>query len=205
MKRQGLRTHFLRGEAQRLAASSPLRLEIIGQFIDDRPLSVREIAERMGRPPSAIHYHVRLLEKSGLLKKTGERREGRRREAEYEPVADVITVAAKAGRGETPENKLARKIMASALRMSERDFKAALRDPRTRKSGPDRNMFTARLHCRLRRKDLEKLNRGLDAIMKTLTQVHQRHAPAEDDEFVSLTLALLPLPDRKAGPHNAVD
>ena len=68
------KTLLIRSNEQRRAIASPLRLELIGVFVDHEPLSVAQIAQRMGRPATAIHYHVRLLVKAGLLRRAGEQR-----------------------------------------------------------------------------------------------------------------------------------
>jgi len=200
MKTQQLKTHMIKGEAQKRAIASPLRLEIMGQFATGHPLSVKEIAERMGRPPSAIHYHVRLLVRSGLLIKSGERREGRRIEALYRPVADVFAVPGTNTDSPEADNEVALKTMTTAFRMAERDMKAALAGSHARSEGKHRNFFGTRLHCRLSRQELAALNRHLDAIQKTLAAAHHHDTPRDDDEFLSLTLALMPLPDRAAKP-----
>ena len=122
MNTKGPKVHTIKGEAQQRAISSPLRLEILGYFSAGRPLSVREIAERMGRPATAIHYHVRLLEQSGLLTKTGERRHGRRREAEYSMVAEAIAVLGRNEPSDESEQTLALKTAASSFRMAERSW-----------------------------------------------------------------------------------
>ena len=191
--------HTIEGEAQRRAVSSPLRLEILGYFLAGRPLTVREIAERMGRPATAIHYHVRLLDESGLLKKSGERREGRRREAEYSMVAEAIAIG---GRGDGPdegEDTLAVKTAASAFRMAQRDAKAALDSGAARRKGEDRNFYVSRMHCRVNAEELAEINRRLDALLAVVLDSMRREEPRDDDEFVSLTLALAPLPNRSAG------
>jgi len=150
----------------------------------------------MGRPPSAIHYHVRLLAQSGLLKKSGERREGRRREAEYSMVADAIAVPAHRPSSEDGENTLAVKTMASAFRMAERDIRAALSEDAVRREGEDRNFYAIRTHCRLSPQEMAELNRHLDVMLGVVLESIRREQPQEGDEFVSLTLALVPLPNR---------
>jgi DNA-binding Lrp family transcriptional regulator len=189
----GPRIHTIEGEAQRQAISSPMRLEILGYFSADRALSVREVAERMGRPATAIHYHVRLLEESGLLQKSGERRDGRRREAEYIKVAEAIGIPA-----EEDEHGLALKTTASGFRAAERDMKAALAEGAARTEGEDRNFLATRIHCRIGREEMAEINRRLDALLGAVLDAMRREETRDDDEFVSLTLALLPLPDRSA-------
>jgi len=199
MNTNGPKVHIIEGEAQRRAISSPLRLEILGYFSAGRPLSVREVAERMGRPATAIHYHVRLLAQSGLLNKSGERRDGRRREAEYSMVAEAIAVPGHGPPSEEGENTLALKTTASAFRMAERDMKAALAEGAARREGEDRNFYVTRMHCRLSREEMAEINQRLNALLGAVLDSMRREEPRDDDEFVSLTLALIPLPNRSVG------
>ncbi|GGH29475.1 ArsR/SmtB family transcription factor [Paenibacillus segetis] len=49
--------------------SDPYRLQIMNTFINmDRPATVKEIADELGEVPAKVHYHVKKLEKVGLLK-----------------------------------------------------------------------------------------------------------------------------------------
>ncbi len=190
------KTLVLRSDEQRRAIASPLRLELIGLFIDPEPLSVAQIAERMGRPATAIHYHVRLLEKAGLLRRAGEQRSGRRNEVLYRPVADVYKVDQP--RDTTSgDAEAAIKTLSMAFRMAVGDMKAALEDSSTRDSGPQRNFLGGRFHCRLSRADLAQLNRHLREIEKMLSRAHKTHELSPSDAFVSLTLALMPLRNRE--------
>jgi DNA-binding transcriptional ArsR family regulator len=186
---------ILRTDAQKRAFVSPQRLELIGLFTDQKPLSVADMAERMGRPASALHYHVRVLEKAGLLKKKGQRRSGKRPEALYLPTADLFMMEQRRGRIEDAGQAL--KTMSLAFRMAERDMKAALENPRTCTDGPGRNMIGARIHCRLSKKELAELNRHLDNITKMLSRAQKNQKPSPDDQFLSLTLALMPLRNRE--------
>lgn len=190
------RKKVLRTQAQQKAFASPLRLELVGLFTDGEPKSVADMAELVGRPASAIHYHVRVLEKAGLFKRHGERHSARKPEALYVPTADVFEMGA---RKSNPEEaaKTAVKTLTTAFRMAERDLKAAMADPKTRPTGPHRNAFGARLHCRLTKKELAELNRHLRAIEKMLVRAAGTRKPSPDDQFVSLTLALMPLRNRE--------
>jgi len=186
----------IRSDEQRRAIASPLRLELIGLFIDPEPLSVAQIAKRVGRPATAIHYHIRLLEKAGLLRRAGEQRSGRRSEALYRPVADVFKM-------EQPQDttsgdtEAAIKTLSMAFRMAVGDMKAALEHPSTRSSGPLRNCLGGRFHCRLSKAELAELNRHLRDIEKLLSRANNPQELSPSDTFVSLTLALMPLRNRE--------
>ncbi len=195
-KRPRPKALVLRTDEQRKAVASPLRLELLGLFIDRKPLSVAEIAERMGRSATGIHYHVRVLEKAGLLRCVGQKRSARRPEALYKPVADVFKMQQE--RGGASDDAV--KALSMAFRMAERDMRAAMSDPGTKSLGPYRNIFGGRIHCRLSKKDLAELNRLLREIEKLLSAVHKSHEPSKDDSFVSLTVALMPLRNREVQP-----
>ena len=49
--------------------------------------AVADVAERMGRPAATLYYHFRILEKVGLLVRTGSRPGTKKSEVLYEPVA----------------------------------------------------------------------------------------------------------------------
>jgi DNA-binding Lrp family transcriptional regulator len=191
MIRSNPKIHTIENEAQRRAISSPLRMEILGHFSAGRPLSVREVAERMGRPATAVHYHVGILVESGLLNKSGERRDGRRREAEYTKVAEAIGIPSQEG-----DHALAVRTTASGFRMAEREMEAALAEGTARREGDDRNFLVTRVHLRLSKKEMAEINQRLDAVLGVVLDSMRRQDPGDDDEFVSLTLSMLPLPNR---------
>lgn len=48
--------------------SNPFRMKIISLFgTDHTPLTVKHMADRLGEVPSKVHYHVKELEKIGVL------------------------------------------------------------------------------------------------------------------------------------------
>jgi len=51
------------------AISDPYRMQIISCFRKlDRPATVKNIADEMGEVPAKVHYHIKKLEKVGILK-----------------------------------------------------------------------------------------------------------------------------------------
>jgi len=187
---------MLRTEEHRKAIASPLRLELLGLFLERKPLSVAEIAARMGRPATGIHYHVRVLEKAGLLRRVGHQRSGRRPEALYRPAADAFKVAQPRD-APVATREASLKTLSTAFRMAERDMRAALTNPATKSAGPHRNIYGMRMHCRMSKQDLAELNRHLRDIEKMLLRSNKSHQASSDDSFVSLTLALMPLRNRE--------
>jgi hypothetical protein len=176
---------------QREALTSPIRLEILGLFTAGQPLAVADMAARMGRPPNSVHYHVRLLERVGLLRRFGT---GERGAARYGPVARQIALPTPT-RGAGRETAL--RTIASAFRMAERDMESALEEGTFRAEGEDRNFVALRLHARLSARGLARVNRHIDGILEVLAK--ERVGRRGEANYCSLTLALLPLRGRGKG------
>ena len=183
-------------DVQRKALASAIRMELLGNFVEGQPLSVSDLAERMGRPAAAIHYHVKILREAGLLFEADTRRSGSRTEILYAPEADMFAFE-QPGSPDEGTMEAARKTLASAFRMAEKDFASALDNPHAAGDGKYRNIFGARLHCRLSKGELAELNKRLREIERFLADVHRNHKPSPNDRFVSLTIALMPLRNRE--------
>jgi len=183
---------------QRVALASPLRLEILGLFTLDDPLSIADMAILMGRTAGSLYHHVGLLEKADLLRRVGTRPKGKRYEALFQPTAGRYEVEVPADEEEAITQAV--KAMSSAFRMTERDLEAALRDGTARREGDGRNLFVGRVHLRATPDMLAAINGHVEAIMDLLQAAAAGpNAPTEDDQHLSLTLALLPLKGRGRG------
>ncbi len=183
------------GSVQRSALASPLRLEILGLFTNPEPLAIADMAGLMGRTAGSLYHHVGILEKAGLLLRTGTRPKGKRHEALFRPVATRIEYEV------TPEDEdvvgHVVKALSSAFRMAERDLAAALTNSNSRTEGPDRNLFAARIHMRASPKLLARINKHLKAIEDLLAaEATKTPKPSPTDEHLSLTMALLPIKGR---------
>jgi hypothetical protein len=154
------------------------------------------MAQVMGRPATAMHYHVRVMEKAGLLRRVGRKQGARRPEVLYIPTADIFKME---HRRDEPKVTAAAalKTLSMAFRMAERDMQAALTNPKSKSSGPYRNVFGGRMHCRLSKQELAELNRHLRNIEKLLVRTGRPQKPSPSDTFVSVTMALMPLRNRE--------
>jgi AcrR family transcriptional regulator len=194
-----MKQDVLRANAeQRHALSSPIRLEIIGQFTSGEGMSIAEVAGRIGRTPGSLYYHFRLLEDVGLIKRIGERPGIKRAEALFEPAASRFEFPAEPDSEADLRDVM--KTMASALRMTERDLEAAIRTGSARQTGRHRNFFATRMHCRINKRTLAEINQHLRAIEHIVErEVKRKRLPEDANQYCSLTLALLPLRGREQG------
>ena len=180
--------------AQRKCLTSPLRLELLGHFNELEPLSAGDLAARMGRPVTALYYHINQLLDLGLLRQAGTRARGKRDEALFLPAAASFELAADSQ--DALEDSIA--TLKVAQRMAISDLRAAAKTGTARTEGAQRNALAFRLHAGLDADTLTKLNQHLDAIV-TLLQEHAGSGTAKQTEFCSLTLALMPLKGRDSG------
>ena len=165
--------------------------EILEHFVATGPASVRALAARMGRSPHALHYHVRLMEGAGLLRRTGTVKSGPRDEALYDVVAEQYALdAPPAGRrGDAPEARTIRAV----LRRAEREFAEALVSGRAR-SHRDAH-FAGRLRARLSAKARRDVGRHLAAIQRIFAQeLRREHPPGSAPETCSFTAVYLQEP-----------
>lgn len=73
------------------AIADMLRLRII-ERLDKRPMTVTQLGEELDMAPARVHYHVRELERVGLLKLVETREKGGILEKYYQPIAREIGV-----------------------------------------------------------------------------------------------------------------
>ena len=172
-----------------------MRLELVGLYTEDRPLSVAEMAARLGRPATSLYHHVQVLEDAGVLRRAGTRPKGKRFETLYELTESRIELEV----DQSDESALrhAGQAMSAALRMAERDFIAALGRDDIRTDGPGRNLTGLRTHMRLSPDALVRLNRRLQAVEDLLLEIAaESDQLGSDDQFVSFTFLLTPLRGR---------
>lgn len=195
MKNKNSTTLTASGKEQKSALASPLRLEIIGLFTNPEPLAISDMAKLMGRSAGSLYHHVGILEKAGLLVRTGTRPKGKRYEALFRPAASRIEMDTTSASEDTVQ--LAVKTIGSAFRMAEKDLEAALMSGKCTQEGPGRNLMAGRLHMRASPKLLARLNKHLQAIEDLLAKEATKDPkPTPEDQHLSLTLALLPLKGR---------
>jgi DNA-binding transcriptional ArsR family regulator len=85
--------YYLESIEQLRAIADPLRARIF-EALARRPLTVKRVATLLGEAPAKIHYHVRELERVGLLKLVATRERGGILEKDYRAVARVLVTTA---------------------------------------------------------------------------------------------------------------
>jgi DNA-binding transcriptional ArsR family regulator len=154
------------------ALGHPLRLKVLQALGDaDGPLTNRELAERIGVDPGHLHFHVRMLQRTGLIELADG---GRGREKPYRPVAAHLRVS--------PEFRAAG--MAAELN-------AAMLDEVTRgwrAFGSTAEFRAGQLNARL----------NPDIVRELITELLERAAELEDPDEQQITMTVLVHPKAPA-------
>ncbi len=87
-----LETYEITTLDQLRAVADTLRVQII-DLLQDHPMTATQLGELLGVAPAKVHYHVRELEKVGLLQLVEKREKGGVLEKYYQPIAKDFSVS----------------------------------------------------------------------------------------------------------------
>jgi predicted ArsR family transcriptional regulator len=125
-------------KAQLRALATTVRHDILDRLTALGPLSVRQLAEALGRQPTAIYQHLKKLEKLALVRgRRASAREPGRPAIVYEAAGSTIRLTKAAKQNEN--RKAFAKIVRVSSTQAARDFDAAFSNPLRRVTGASRN------------------------------------------------------------------
>ena len=167
-------TRRLSSPRELAAVGSPLRQEVLEQLGHSSPASVADLARRMGRRATALHYHVNLLCRAGLLRRAGRKAAGARSEALYALAAPQFAVV---GAAATPAVlRAAVQTIGATLRLAQREAASAILSGAARERGGGRPFHTRRHRACLSAASLARVNRLLDEISSVFETESRRRA-----------------------------
>lgn len=179
----------LLGKAALDAVASPPRLELLSA-LGDGPATTLELAGRLGRSRQSLYYHLRVLERAGLVS-VDPPDEGSR-ERRFRLREGRIAVAA--ARGSSQDLAAAEKALRAVLRLTAREASDALADPETRFHSALREMIGFRGKVRLSEAKLERANQLIDELERLF-----RPAKGGSTDLPLYALTLVLTPAREAG------
>ncbi|MGD8450540.1 MAG: helix-turn-helix domain-containing protein [Phycisphaerae bacterium] len=182
----------LRRPAQVAALASPVRTRIVDVLAGEGSASVRELAAALGRPAEALYYHIRVLERHGLLVQHGKRQHKRRHETVYGLPAPRLLLD-RSQRSPRYLDAVA-KSCATLLRATARDYNAALHAVGDDSPPSPDTLSVRRLVANLDRAGQRQLN----DLLRQIDALFRRYQDRPGDQAQSLTIALVPLPQRKS-------
>ena len=169
------------------AIGAPERLRIIEFLLDHGPATAAEMGAAMNRPPQALYYHIKLLEKAGILLIDREEPSKRRPQKRYRLVSPRLRLDV-----DQDSNDLKAAMssaMATLLRAAERNYRDALANRKPVLVGKRRDFTIRRLRVRLDAAKLRKLNELIDQIESLMESTSENDS---NREFV-ITMAVSPI------------
>jgi len=169
------RQPFVIRDARAIALlASPVRQAILDCISAGGPASVAGLSRQLRRPADRLYYHVRLLEKAGLVVDAGSGRTKRRTEAKFDVPGRPMLMKYLPM---TPRNRRAiDRVISAVLRSARRDFSRALTSARIRVEGSNRELWAGRVEANLTAGELTAINAWLDKILRSMARPR---APAE--------------------------
>ena len=175
-----------RRQAALEAIASPARQEILTELAEG-PRTVKELSHRLGRSRQALHFHVRTLERAGLITVAEVRGTGRERERAYRPVPSASDL--RAARLTAGERRSAAKAARGLLRVTEREIARTLREERFGRGREPVPALAVRAKGRLDPAAVEKLHRLLRQMMGIFRAAKGKNP---DQRMLALTVVLTP-------------
>ena len=176
-------------QAQLSTLRSPVRLELLDAMTRVDAVSLAEIGALIGRPSDGLYYHVRALERVGLVRPAGTRVVNGRSEALYRSAASEFTLRYTP----VPPRRAAavNGIIAAMMRLGARDFRRALGGEGVRLEGPERDLWAMRTTGWLRPADVRRVN----ALIRRLAATAARGR--RPGRLYAITALFAPLDHRK--------
>ncbi|MDH3494314.1 MAG: helix-turn-helix domain-containing protein [Acidobacteriota bacterium] len=188
MARKRKKSFPLKTPEQLRLVSSPAALEIVRALRHQGPASVSELGPMIGRKSNSLHYHIRKLTRSGMVRVTGTRRSGARTESVYDVSADRFE-----GVGLHKSKKLkglANEGVRSLTRLAAREFeRASARDGEIVVTGRHRSILAHRVSARLTKKQLAEVNQCVDRI----EEIFAANVGSGSGEMHAMTIVMSPL------------
>jgi len=182
------RPFLIRGETQLAALAAAARQEIVDVLEQMGTVSVAELAAALGRPADALYFHLRALTRAGLVRNAGHRAQSGRTEALYRTVKPELQL------GYQPRNAANRlavsAIVASMLRLANRDFQRSFQGGRVVVSGAHRELWAWRKVGRLSHATLAQLNHRIQELAQDVSASRGR------GRLYGVTVILTPLDHR---------
>src|SRR5690348_7717338 len=170
------------------ALASPGRLELVDTLSRLGQASLAELAEALGRPADGLYYHVRALERVGLVHTAGSRTVGGRRERLVAATGSEYMLRYEAA--PPARARAVNGIVAGMLRLGIRDFRQAFVPGPNRTHGPVRDLWALRSTGWLTDAQLRAVNREIEELKTSVSR------PVPAGRLYAITIVLTPLDHR---------
>lgn len=187
MGRSGI--HVIRRDDQLAVLACAARQEIVDVLAAMGTVSVAELAAVLGRPADAQYFHLRALQRTGLVRHVGYRYRKGRKEALFRAVAPELRLHYEPRKESNRKRVTA--IVASMLRLGIRDFRRAFHRPDVNVSGPRRELWALRTTARLSLQEIAQVQRSIVRLKDAFG------TPRGQGRLYAITVLLTPLDRRR--------
>lgn len=146
------------------ALASPARQEIVDALEAGGAMTIAELGAQLGKAADALYFHLRRLERAGLVRVVDRRRVGKSVAAVYDVPARPMRI----DRAAVPARSMDA-VATSILRLGLRDYRRGLQDDHAVLGGAGRNLWAARHRGWLTPARLGEFNAKLDELMAIIT------------------------------------
>jgi DNA-binding transcriptional ArsR family regulator len=181
-------TQAISDRAQLRALASPARQELLDLLVRSGPASAATLARLAGRRADGLYYHLRELQRVGLVRPAGSRVEAGRTAALFRATHREPSLNHEPGAH--GNSRAVSAIVAAMLRLGARDFRKAAERPSVRTQGPRRELWALRVTGWLSAAELAQVNRQVHALRTTVGR------PRPRGKLYAVTVLLAPLDHR---------
>lgn len=181
--------YVITSKRQMRALAAATRQEIVDVLPRMGTVSVAELAATLGRPADSLYYHLRILKRVGLVLGAGYRKVNGRSEALFRAIAREISLRYLLGK--TGNAREVNAIIASMLRLTNRDFRAGFESAQAAVAGPNRELWALRVTGWLSHDQIAEVNRYIRKLMQVAEQAKR------NGRLYGITVVLTPL-DRRS-------
>jgi len=179
--------HLIRTARSMRALASPIRQEIVDALESAGPSTIAALAQVVEKKADGLYFHVRALERVGLVRRVGTEGTGRSAAAVY----DVPGRPMRLDYSGAPSSRADRLAPAldCLLRLARRDARRALSNPGARAEGKVRDLWVARVRGRVSNDDLARVNE----LLAECAAIIRGGSGSPDAAPVALAFALTPV------------
>ena len=159
------------------ALAHPARLMVIDALYDGAVLTATECAERAGVTPSAMSYHLRALEKAGLVVRAEPRGDGRERPWKRAGETLRIDVARQGSRANAAGLAAAELLVVNSFDLDRQRLLESIRADARRPRGEGRGSHYARDTVVLTRAEVDELGDAVDALLAPYRRANRADLP----------------------------
>ncbi|SEN05498.1 ArsR/SmtB family transcription factor [Lihuaxuella thermophila] len=190
-----LETYVVELPEQATALLNPLRGEILSHLTE--PASAAEVARRMNEMPQRINYHLKTLEKVGLVRRVGTRQVKNLVEVLYQSVARSFLLADSLGLSPQTVKRLQDQgSLAHLIHAAERIKKDVLR--LMEQAEQDKEVPSATVETQIFLRNEEEREAFVREYVSLLRQLAEKYqAPRSTDTSYQMVLAVYPEPGKE--------